>query len=240
MTDSTPHPHEETPLSSPPADRSLVEDVLLLLFQPQSRTIAGENILFYVLAGAAVTDLALSGRIETRQQRLFSRPVHAVGAARPTDELLAPVWDLVEEKPRGVQTVLASVGPNLRRPTLERLVERGDLRAEQYRALGIFPSTRYALGSERRAELLEKVRSTLIDGVDPDERTAASIALLSASDTLPQFHAEIPWSGTVYTRAKELEQGDWGATAAASAVARTVASIVTNALVTAAVTAART
>ena len=30
----------------------IVEDTLLLLFQPDSGTIAGENILFYVLGGA--------------------------------------------------------------------------------------------------------------------------------------------------------------------------------------------
>jgi len=39
----------------------LVEDVLLLLFQPESGTIAGENILFYVLGGAVLADLAPQG-----------------------------------------------------------------------------------------------------------------------------------------------------------------------------------
>lgn len=239
MTDNAPDP--EAPTGPPlPAEPSLVEDVLLLLFQPRSRTIAGEGILFYVLGGAAVTELALSEVIETRDDRLFSRTVHAVDDDRPADELVAPVWDLVQKKPRGVQTVLAAVGPQLREPTLARLVERGDLSAEQKKTLGLFTSTRYSLGSERRAQLLGRVRSTLIDGAEPDSRTAATVALLSASDTLPQFHREIPWSGTVYTRAKQFERGEWGATAAASAVARTVAAVVTNALVVAAVTSART
>jgi hypothetical protein len=38
----------------------LVADVLLLLYQPSSDTIAGENFLFSVLGGAVITDRALS------------------------------------------------------------------------------------------------------------------------------------------------------------------------------------
>jgi len=77
------------------------------------------------------------------------------------------------------------------------------------------------------------VRSVLTDGETPDIRTAASIALLSASGTLPQFDREIPWSGNVYTRAKAIERGDWGAAAAAEAVARTMSAVLTNALIAA-------
>lgn len=237
MADSVPADERRAP-SSIPAEPSLVEDVLLLLFQPSSGTIAGEGTLFYVLAGAAVTDLALSGAIESRQGRLL-RSVHAVGDERPADSLLAPVWDAVAGKPRGVQTILADAGPRLREPALERLVARGDLLAERRTLLGLFRSTHYALGSDRRSELVDGVKAALVGGADPDLRTAARVALLSASDTLPQFHPEIPWSGEVYTRAKQFEQGEWGAAAAASAVARTVAAGVINALVVAAATSPR-
>ena len=64
------------------------------------------------------------------------------------------------------------------------------------------------------------MKTALVDGEDPDPRIAARIALLSASDTLPQFYPEIPWSGDVYKRAKQFEHGEWGAAAAASAVPR--------------------
>ena len=58
-------------------------------------------------------------------------------------------------------------------------------------------------------------------------------ALLSASGTLPQFHREIPWTSPVISRAKELEQGNWGADAAGAAVTRTVTAIVVNSAVVA-------
>lgn len=50
-------------------EESLAEDLLLLLFQPNSGdrggtgTIAGENTLFYVLGGAVLADLALGEQV---------------------------------------------------------------------------------------------------------------------------------------------------------------------------------
>jgi hypothetical protein len=212
----------------------LVEDTLLLLFQPDSGTIAGENILFYILGGALLGDLALAGRTEAEQRR-FSVSVHATGEGPLPDALLDPAWEYVSQKPRDVQTVLAAIGPALRGPVLDRLVERGDLSRHEGRTLGIFPSTKLALASDRRAGLIARVRAVLVDGETPDVRTAASIALLSASGTLPQFDSEIPWSGDVSTRSKTIERGDWGASAASSAVTRTMNAIIANAVIAATV-----
>ncbi len=212
----------------------LVEDVLLLLFQPDSGTIAGENTLFYVLGGAALGDLAMTARIETEKRTLGTR-VHGVGDG-PLDPLLTSAWEYAAEKPRGVQTVLAAIGPRLREPVLDRLVERGDLLREEKKVLGFIPSERLSLAMDRRAGLIGRVRAVLTDGEEPDTRTAAIVALLSASGTLPQFDREISWTGDVYTRAKALERGDWGAAAAGAAVARTIAAVVTTSTVSALLT----
>ncbi|WP_130178488.1 GPP34 family phosphoprotein [Cryobacterium sp. SO1] len=204
----------------------LFEDVLLLLFQPESGTIAGENILFYVLGGAVLAELALQELVEVRRHSLFSNRVHAVDDAATSDEVLESALSYIAEKPRDAQTVLAAIGPYLRQPVLDRLVERGDVNRKKGKTLGIFPSTKLTLASRRRAGLIAQVRAALIDGDTPVPRIAASIALISASGTLPQFYREIPWSGAVYTRAKAIEQGDWGASAAADAVTRTMAAVV--------------
>lgn len=215
-------------------DPLLVEDTLLLLFQPDSGSIAGENILFYVLGGAVLADLALAGRTEAQEHRGSTR-VEATGEGPLPDALLDPAWAYLSPKPRDVQTALAAIGPELRGPVLDRLVARRDLNRAKGKTLGIFPSTKLTLGSERRATLMERVRAALVDGETPDARTGASIALLSASGTLPQFHKEIPWSGDVYTRGKEFERGDWGASAASSAVTRTMNAIIVNAVIAATV-----
>ncbi|MBQ1049588.1 GPP34 family phosphoprotein [Micromonospora sp. C51] len=216
--------------SGAPAESAptLVEDLLLLLFQPRSGTIAGENTLFYVLAGAVLADLALADRVTMADRR----KVKIVEGQAPSDELLRSAWDYISEKPRGVQTVLAAIGPELRKPVLERLVERGDITREDRKMLGLFRTT--ALrdgGTGRRARLLEEVRQVLVNGAEPSARVAALAALLSGSGTLPQFYRDIPWTTPVINRAKELEQGNWGAGAAAEAVTRTMTATVVNSVI---------
>jgi len=217
----------------------ITEDLLLVLFQPASGTIAGENTLFYVLAAGALTDLVRRGHATIEDAGLRGILIHADGEP-PEDDLLRPMWDYISQKPRGVQTVLAAIGPSLRQPVIDRLVERGHLCRQQRRVLGLFPSTALVDGgSGRRAELVAEMRAALVDGTAPDDRIAALTALVSASGSLPVLHREIPWSGTTATRAKNLENGDWAAGAAAAAVTRTVIAIVTNSIIASAAAANR-
>jgi hypothetical protein len=213
---------------------TLAEDLLLLLFQPDSGTIRGEGTLYYVLGGAVLADLALGENVTTESGRLGSTLVRAVEDKPPADSILRGAWDYVAPKPRGVQTVLAGVGPTLRGPLLDRLVERGHVVRTSRKTLGLFTTTALADGGTgRRAHLLADVRATLVDGADPQPRTAALAALLSGSGTLPEFDPEIPWSSPVITRAKALEEGNWGAEAAGEAVTRTLAAIVVSSAVAA-------
>jgi hypothetical protein len=219
--------------------RLIAEDVLLVLFQPSSGTIAGENTLFYVLGGAVLTDLAQQGRVVIRDAGLQGTMVSAAGK-RSDDELLRPAWDYVAKKPRGVQSVLATSGPTLRGPVLDRLVERGDLGRTKKKVFGFIPATELSEGrTGRRAELIGGMRAALVDGETPSERIGAITALVSASGGLPVLDGEIPWSGDTATRAKALEQGDWAADAAAAAVTRTMSAVITNSLVAAMVVANR-
>ena len=223
-----------------PRTRTLItEDLLLVLFQPDSGTIAGENTLFYVLAGGVLADLARLDAAEIQDRGIRGTLVSAAGDP-PEDEVLRPMWDYISHKPRGVQGVLAASGPTLREPVLERLIERGDVVREKRRVLGLFPSTALVEGaSGRRDQLIADMRAVLVDGEEPTERTAALIALVSASGSLPVLDREIPWSGTTATRAKAWEQGDWAADAAASAVTRTMIAVVANSIAVSAVVANR-
>lgn len=213
---------------------TLAEDLLLLLFQPSSGTIAGEGTLFYVLGGAVLADLSLRGHVQVAASATTGAGrLETLGARPPDDPLLRPAWDYLDEKPRRTQTVLAAIGPPLRTPVLERLVERGDVEQTERRRL--FLRTR-SLGegrTGRREQLLAQVRAVLVDGAEPTARTAALAGLLSGSGWLHQLHPEIPWTSSVIGRAKELEQGSWGAGAAAEAVTRTVTANVVNNVVVA-------
>lgn len=220
----------------------IAEDLLLLLFDPRSGTIAGEGTLFYTLAGAVLADLALSGRVTLGEEwTLSGRRLYAVEADPPADPLLEDAWERLRGKPYGVQHLLATIGPRLREPLLARLVESGDIVRRRGRFLGLVPTTRLVDGGTgRRGELVARVGAVLVDGADPDPRTAALGALLSASGSLPALDADFPWSGAVHDRGKELERGNWGAAAAGEAVTRTVtAAVISSVVVSTAVTPGR-
>lgn len=221
-------------------NRTLAEDLLLLLFQPgigpgRTGNIAGETTLYYVLSGAVLAELALGGHVRTGSGRSSAMSVEAVAANPPSDHLLRSTWEYVADKTRDVQTVLAATGPSLREPLLQRLIERGDIHRSSRKTFGIFQTSVLQEGnSGRRDSLLAEIRSVLVDGIEPAERVAALAALVYGSGTLPQFDPYIPWTSTVIDRAETLKEGNWGAGAAATAVARTVTATIINSAVIAA------
>lgn len=229
MTGQEPSDDERTTTSL------VAEDLLLLLFDAESGVFRGEGTtLFNVLAGAVFVDLAFAESVRLVDGgAIRGKEVHVVTANAPSDPVLRGAWDRIAKHTYEVHTMVTAVGPHLRQPIVERLVERGHLRREHRRVLGLFPTTAYVDGgTSRRTELIASVRPALTEGAEPDPRTAALAALMSASDTLPQFDREIPWSGAVYTNGKNLERGSWGSAAAAEVIARATAALISATFVT--------
>lgn len=210
-------------------DMLIVEDLMLLLLDDEAGVPAGAGTLYYTLGGAMLVDLALRGSVEIDEGRagLTGPKVLAVDGAAPADPLLRDAYEKVAEKPRGVQTLLITIGTGLDSQVMDRLVERGLLRREKKKLLRLFPVTSIEVEDGRHeAELRRKARAVLEDGETPDPHTAALLALVSGSGTLPLIRPALaPWSTATYQRAKELEKGHWGAEAVNTAVVRTAAAI---------------
>lgn len=205
----------------------LAEDLLLVLFQPGSGTVLGEDTLPVVLAGAALADLALDGSVRIATDGAGSVHVEAVEGRAPSDGILRLAWEHASNSPGGVQVLLAAIGPALRQPLLERLIARGDIREENGKVLGLLRvASLKDGGSGRRSGLIGDVRAVLFDGMAPTPRVAALAALMWASGTLHRFDPDIPWNAVVIARARELERGRWGAEGATRAVARAAAAMI--------------
>ncbi|QUH02019.1 GPP34 family phosphoprotein [Saccharopolyspora erythraea] len=205
----------------------IVEDVLLLMLDDKYGIPAGAGTLHQTLGGAVLVELALLGRIQPEGSSAWYKgtKVVAVGDGALPDPLLQSSYDTIAARPRQVQTLLVTIGSGLWKPVTERLVQRGLLRRERTRFLGLFPTTSLpAADTGHEPALREQMRSALEHGESPDARLAAITALISASGTLPSLDPVPKWSSAVATRAKELEQGNWGAAAVNSAVTRIAAS----------------
>lgn len=206
---------------------TLAEDLLLVLFQPDSGAIAGEHALAHVLAGAVLAELALEESVTTTTTRTGTAIVEAVDGRAPADELLRSAWDYASGEPRAVHTVLAAIRPALCQPLLERLIARGDIREENGKVLGMLKPTTLKDGRNgRRAGLIAEVRHALVDRAEPTPQVATLAVLIRASGMLRRFDPEIPWSADVIRRVEDLERGNWSADGATNADARATAAMI--------------
>ena len=204
----------------------LAEELVLVLFQPRTGTLAGARALSPVLAGAVLADLVLrrvvlvamdGGAIAVRGRR----------ALEPLDGLLRPAWAYVADGPRPLADALAAIGPALRQPLLERLVARGDLREQHGKVLGVLsaPCLQAARGG-RRPGLVRELRGVLVDGMEAAPRVAALAALVWGSGALRQFDPEIPWSRDADARGEAFARGEWNCAVAAGDMAALVRGVV--------------
>ncbi len=128
---------------------------------------------------------------------------------------------MIAAKERTAQDLVGRLGRRRRKSLLERLERAGIVRRQEDKVLGLFPRRRWpAVDASHENDLRRRLGDALLRGVEPDQRTAALIALLSALDVAHKVidREGLP-AGQVKRRAKDIAQGDWAAKAVRDAVA---------------------
>ncbi|GLY29572.1 GPP34 family phosphoprotein [Kineosporia sp. NBRC 101731] len=230
---------------SPGSQMLIVEELMLLLLDDEKGSVAGSPSLQFLLGGGLLVELALLERVGQSEKKslLTGRKLLATGTGPLPDPLLQAAYDTIAEKPRGAQQALTKIGKGLQKTVPERLVERGILREEKKKMLGVIPHIVHpAENTSYETQLRRKMRPVLADGATPDQRTASLIALLSAGNALKtslrDMEPPLRWSSDIRRRGKEIQEGDWGATVVSDAVKAAAAAI--TAATVAATTAAAT
>ncbi len=201
----------------------IAEDLLLLFLDDETGSRRTDETRFdYGLGGALLIELALAGRVcvddDPKPRR---RRVEVLDPGPTGDELLDRALAVIGEKPRKAVDLVPRLRKGARRALLDRLVARGVLREDADRVLGIFPRHRWpTVDSSHEAEVRQRLRGVLLDGVTPDESIAALIALLASLDQAPKVLGDLdrPTRHAVRDRAKEIAEGDWTAEATRAAV----------------------
>ena len=169
----------------------IAEDVVLLLTDDTTgRPVVDSTRRDLVLAGAVVLELAERGRVrltEPDEEIKTGRLVVADTSPTGDDVLDTALGNLAARKPDKPKNVLPAVAKGLHRRLLERLAERGILRVEEDRALGIFPRTSWpAVDSAHEDELRQGVHDVLVVGRAPTAREANLISLLQSVNQVPK------------------------------------------------------
>ncbi|WP_454042995.1 GOLPH3/VPS74 family protein [Cellulosimicrobium sp. Marseille-Q8652] len=232
----------------------ILEDYLLLTLDDETgKTVVDTSSREQVAAGALLVELALLGRADLAGDGEGGRVGRiVVRDATPTgNDLLDEALDVVRSKEGAKPKTLV---PHLakRRPAeraVAALAGRGVLRREAGRFLGVFPTTRWPAADTRREDevrvLLQRV---LVDGEQPDARTAALVGILAASGQAAQAMAaggsrgagavvdgDERWTmrrrAAVDRRAREVAAGSWGSAALKAYLDEVVAATVVGATV---------
>jgi hypothetical protein len=194
---------------------TIAEEVLLLAYsEAEGRQLVGSSELDAALGGALLAELAIHDRIDLAGKRVTVRDPASLGDEELDAALARIAGESRERKPEWWVQKLHST--KLRKRLLSRLAERGVLREEQYRILGIFPATRYP---ERDPSIEQGVRErvqSVLSGTDPDKRIAVLVAVLHAAKIDRKA-----FPGASKKRIREITEGEW----AGAAVAKTIASI---------------
>ncbi|MFC7493888.1 MULTISPECIES: GOLPH3/VPS74 family protein [unclassified Nocardioides] len=215
----------------------IAEDLLLLVLDDEKGTLTTAYPQA-ALGGAVLVELALTNAVEVEEKTSVWRTakVLALPGARPDDDVLAAAYDVVAERPRTAQDLVDRLGKGLKDRLAERLVDRGLLERSDGRVLGLFPRTRWPAADTTHEEQVRRALSAvLVQGLTPDERTGALVAVLHAIDKAHKVvdRDRLP-AREVRKRAKAIAEGEWAAKAVRDAINASTAAIAAVAASTAA------
>src|ERR1700754_2179828 len=131
---------ERPPGKKEPVMARVTEDLVLLLFDPQSgRALVDSTSLDRAVGGALLLDLSTHERLAAAGQGARARL--SVADPSPTrDPLLdAALAKLDDRHPVRAQKAVERLARKTREPVLERLAQRGLVRRERARLLGLLP-----------------------------------------------------------------------------------------------------
>lgn len=211
----------------------ICEDLLLLLTDDATGKVVTDGTATpLVLAGGVLVELAMSGRVRVAGpgEAVRQGRVVVVDASPTGDDVLdEALRRIAGSAPAKAHTVLDRLGKRLRHALLDRLVQRGVLRAEEGRVLGIFPADRWpTVDGRREADVRRGLGDVLVRGRTPTEREVALVSLLLAVDKVHLVSESMP-RREAKARAKQVADGEPAGAAVKKAIeavqAATIAAI---------------
>jgi hypothetical protein len=165
---------------------SLPEEILLLTLDDATGRPIGRQGLAASLAvaGAAMMELALAGRLDTDRDRLELLSRDPLGDP-VLDRALTEIADATDS--RGALMLLAREEAGLRPLVMQRLLAAGLLREEKGRMLLVFPARRYVKSAARPEPGEVRARLQWVVEADeiPEPREALLLGLARAVALLP-------------------------------------------------------
>ncbi|MFH8574288.1 GPP34 family phosphoprotein [Streptomyces sp. NPDC017993] len=213
---------------------TLAEEIMLLSLDDESGSAKQRSAAGWAVSGGILLELVLAGRVSIAGKHLELTDTTPTG-----DELLDGRTALIEtwlrgRKQRRVTEWLTKDQAKAVGAALESLCRRGVVVEEKHKALGVFPIRRYPEADGAvEAELRERLRAVVLDGAEPDTRTAGLIALIHSAKLHRLAFPDSPRK-EVTARMAQVADGQWAAESVHAAIRDMQAAMAAVIVVTAA------
>lgn len=187
---------------------TLGEEITLLSLDDESGATEDWSATGWGVAGGILLELVMAGRVAVSGGRLevVDRTPTGVPLLDGRLERIAGWTDGGNR--RKASDWLAKDRTDSVRAAVDSLCERGLVTEERVRVLGLFRARRYPeADSSVERELRERLVSVVVDGADPDDRTAGLIALLHAAQLYRQAFPGLPRK-RIEPRMAEIAEGN--------------------------------
>ncbi|MEU6664309.1 GPP34 family phosphoprotein [Streptomyces sp. NPDC046821] len=224
----------QTP-ETPETPTTLGEQLLLLSLDDESGTASQPAKVALAISAASLVEFALAGRIDMTDDKVTVVDPTPLGEPA-LDAALTEI--AAREKPRKTKEWIQQLKYDAVAGANAGLLEKGLVRKEKKKVLGLFPVTRYpeADGSVEAA-VRQRLDAVVLRGATPDERTASLVALLHGAKLLRLAFPDAD-ARQVEATMESISQGQWSAAAVRQAVKAAEAALVALMAVTAATSAA--
>ncbi|MCK2220095.1 GPP34 family phosphoprotein [Actinomadura sp. ATCC 31491] len=184
----------------------LHQDLYLIAHDQSGKLLVHPASMGLGLAGAAMLELALAGRVAVARGRVAasvpSRP--AADPADAADDFSGDLLALVTREPGDVRTPVKKAAGAAYERTREALVAAGVLRRTTKRVMGLLPTTRYLIADIASVVRASSGARSAVEGWrQPDARCAALCGLVAALRLEEELYLDQP-SGRLAARLREI------------------------------------
>jgi hypothetical protein len=212
----------------------LAEDLLLLVTDDASgRLSAPAEQVDAGLGGANLVELTLRNKVDLSGEQDPGKPGRIIvrDPSPAGDAVLDAALEILSARQgKRPSAVIGPLSKTLRRTLYQRLADRGVVRAEKSRILGVFPVRRWpAQDASDEAEVRRLMTQALVQQEAPDARTAALIALAHAVgcvDKVVDARQHGLSKRQLRARAKKIAEGNWASAAVRKAIEDMMAAVI--------------
>lgn len=186
---------------------TLSEEIMLLSLDDDSGAAKEQTGVGWAAGGGVLVELTLAGRVEIGDDRV------TVVDSAPTglpylDEQLTRIAE--HGRPWKVKDCLRAAAKDAAGGATQALVDRGLLREEKKRILGLFPTRRYPeVDGADEAEVRARLTRVVLQGAEPDERTASLVALLHGARLRSLVFPQREGRKEIEARMAGIAEGQW-------------------------------